>query len=103
MYLIGLLFGKFLNHKDFDEPVKKPYRRIHADDILIIDVPEMLDYWVFLVGNEAKHSRSLRQIQCPNTDIGICHRRSISPAWLCCRTNSDRSQFTMSILRCSLE
>jgi putative transposase len=46
--LLTLLIGKSMFDKSTEQPVNKPYRKLQVDDLLIIKVPEKLDYQILI-------------------------------------------------------
>lgn len=63
IYLIGAVLGKNSYRKNLDKPVNKPYRRLHVDDLPIIEIPEKLNYLSLLQEYHQKHGKNLKPVK----------------------------------------
>lgn len=121
VYLIGSLIGKHIARNNYDEPVKKTYRKLQVDKMPVIEKIEKLDYKKLLLDYYLKHGEELKTIKprknsknrVPNSVICPCCNaphiyiydnsggRGQYKCKVCSNTFSLKNRFSKSvILRC---
>ena len=105
IFLVGILIGKRLKRKTFEEPVNKPYRKLQVDAIPIIEVPEKLSYTALSDEYFQKYGKHLKPVKhhknsksrVPNTLV--CPRCGAPHSYLY-DNNGGRGQYKCKVCSC---
>lgn len=62
-YLIGVVTGKSMARSAYDEPVRKPYRKLQVDEMPKIEIPEKLRYEDLLQAHLREKGKPLKPVQ----------------------------------------
>lgn len=62
-YLIGVVTGKSMARSAYEEPVRKPYRKLQVDAMPKIEIPEKLHYGDLLQAHLREKGKPLRPVQ----------------------------------------
>jgi hypothetical protein len=91
--------------KPTEQPVNKPYRKLQADDLLIIKVPEKLDYEILITEYIKKNGKPLIPVQRrKNAKVSVPKSMNCpkcgTPSDYLYANNGDKGQYQCKVCSC---